>query len=128
MIRHSKVSASKLTIIYSWNWTIYLYLVPIYLCTTVLVIYIVCSRHLKYFFKNGELKQMHFFRLAIKSENCERTFFSLLIASADSCSFFFLSIYLSISLPFFDLQVIHLIYQVPTSADFNTYPIRIFFL
>ena len=46
--------------------------------------------------------------------------FSPLIASADSCSFFFLSFYLSIYLsislsifpPFFDLHVIHLIYQV----------------
>ena len=39
-------------------------------------------------------------------------FFSPLIASADSCSFFFLSFYLSLYLPFFDLHVIHLIYQV----------------
>ena len=38
--------------------------------------------------------------------------FSPLIASADSCSFFFLSIYLSFFPPFFDLHVIHLIYQV----------------
>ena len=34
--------------------------------------------------------------------------FSPLIASADSCSFFFLSF----SVPFFELHVIHLIYQV----------------
>ena len=38
--------------------------------------------------------------------------FSPLINSADSCSFFFLSISLSIFPPFFDLHVIHLIYQV----------------
>ena len=38
--------------------------------------------------------------------------FSPLINSADSCSFIFLSFFLSIFPPFFDLHVIHLIYQV----------------
>ena len=60
---------------------------------------------------------MHWLREITKVKLGEaKPFFSPLIASADSCSFFFLSIYLSIYLslfpPFFDLHVIHLIYQV----------------
>ena len=70
---------------------------------------------------------------------CILVIFSPLIASADSCSFLFLSSIMYVSSPFFHITSLRVCVldefseylletRVNTSADFNTYPIRIFLI